>query len=150
MPFEITVKGFGPKALEKLESDMRRATIAGMNEIAKKTAEYLAINIRGYGLIWRGTLLDSINVKRIKRSRIHIETVFWGPILEKGHEIPAGVRIPTLIAWARAKHPNPEAWLKKVFERGYYVSPRPFIRDSINAILPQVPDLMLLKMKRVK
>jgi len=148
MPFRVYVKGFGRKEMAKLHLNMRRATIKGMELVAKKTVEYLRRNIQYYQLIWRGLLLDSIKAWRIKRSAIGISTIFYGPLIERGHRIPPGVKLPTLIAWAKAKHPRPAAFIAKVYREGHWVEPRPFISDAINAISLQVPALMRMKLEQ--
>jgi len=152
MPFRVYVKGFGRKEMAKLQLNMRRATIKGMELVAKKTAEFLKNNILAYQLIWRGLLIDSIKVHRIKRSAIGISTIYYGPIVDKGHIIPPrAAKSPYLRAWAYAKLPEPKEWLKKV-EAGYKVQhpvpARPFIRDAINAISLQVPVLMRMKLEQ--
>jgi len=150
MVMRIYVKGFGPRELKRLKLNMRRATYRGLETIASKLAEYLRLNIEHFGLIWRGTLLNSIKVQRIKRSALAVSMVFYGPMLEKGHTIPAGKRIPTLVAWARDKLPEPEAWLRLVYKAGWYVRPRPFISNALDSIIPQIPFLMSLKLKKVR
>lgn len=149
MPFRVTVNTRKNAWLKK-ELDMRKATHHGLEDIALKTAELLRTGVIHYGLIWKQTLLNSIKVDRVKRSEINIKTIFYGPIIDAGHAIPAAKRLSLLVGWAREKHPEPDAWLGRVFERGWVVTPRPFITDAVKSIDPKVEGLMSLKYKQVK
>ena len=148
--FRIRVKGFGREDMLRLEVNMRKATNRGLEALASKLAEIIRNNILSYSLVWRGTLLDSVKVERVKRSALFVSMVFYSKMLETGHRIPPGVKIPTLIAWARSKLPNPEAWLKKVFVNGWYVDKRPFISDSLETIKNQIKPILKLYMRQVK
>jgi len=135
----------------KLEGDYRKMTKKGAETIANKTADYLRMNIQTYDLIWKTTLLNSINVKPLTRTQLGINMVFYGFILEKGHLIPAGIRLPTLVGWAREKlGPYAEAWLKKVYKYGHPVFARPFISDAMDAIEPQIPSIMKENLRQVR
>lgn len=151
--FRIQVRGFGPEGVVKYRKNMRKATNAGVDAIAKKLSDLLRINISTYGLIWKGTLLRSIRVERVKRSGLSVNMVFYSRFLEKGHVIPpTGKKLPLLTGWARQKYQygDPDAWVARVAERGHTVAPRPFISDSVNQLLPHITTLMSLKLKKVK
>lgn len=146
--FRIYVKGFGTREMEKLNLNMRRATYSALDKIASRAVDIIRGNIEAYQLIWRGLLLDSVRAYRIKRSAIGISTIFYGPMLERGHLIPPGKKIPTLVAWAREKLPSPEIWLAKVYREGHEVKARPFISDSLISIKYIVPEIMKIEIEK--
>ena len=148
--FRVYVRGFGAKEMARFEKNMRRMTIKGMEEVAKRLTDQLIMRVP----VWRGNLKNSIRVKRIKRSAVGITMNFYGPLLEKGHRITRVV--PYLKVWAREKLPSPERWLKLVAQYGAYVSPerpefgRPFIRPSIEFIAGQIDFIMIKNLRKVR
>lgn len=147
----ITVNTY-KKRWGKIEQDMRKATHAGLDDAANRLTNMLRANIYAYKLVWRGRLLDSIKVNRIKKSELNIEAVFYAPFLEKGHRIPKGARPPMLVSWARSVMPRgvANAWLETVQEEGHMVKPKPFIMDSIRSVEPHIADIVVGKMEMVK
>ena len=133
----------------KLEGDFRKMTNQGTDAVAQKLQDYLVNNIIMYQLHWKGYLADSVEVRRMSRTQLIVDMAFYSWMLEQGHYIPAGVRLPLLVGWAREKlGPYADMWLKKVFKEGHQVWARPFISDSVNALRPQIKFIMSEHLKK--
>lgn len=146
----ITVNNL-KKPVAKIETDCRKATKAGMENLAKKTAWLLRENIANSGAVWRGNLFNSVKVTPDKKSELNIKMNFYGRFVDKGHKISPGTKLPLLRAWANEKlGENADNWMSGVYTKGHYVKPRNFVQDTINAIEPQVDSEIVFKLNKVK
>jgi len=148
--FRINYKGMTGKQMMKLEGDFRRMTTQGADAIGQKLQGYLVNNALMYNLYWKGNLTESIEVRRINRTQLVVDMAFYSWMLEHGHYIPPGVKLPLLIGWARERMGIVEGnkWIKKVFREGHQVWQKPFISDSIDAIRPQIRLIMAEHLKK--
>lgn len=149
--FRIRHSGVTGKDMLRLEGDFRRMTKAGAEEVATQLTNNLLMNLQAYNLIWRGYLEDSIRIDRVANNQLSVSMDFWGYFFERDREIPPGVKLSLLTAWARTRGlSDPVGFINAVWKKGHIVRAKPFISDSLNAIRPQIRPIMERNLKTTK